>query len=631
MSLAGFWIESTQAALLNHLWQSTAVVGIAWLLSLALKTNHARTRYWVWMAASMKFLTPFLLLTTTGRWLRSLVAAPIAEKRALANVLEQIAQPFPQAQLFDTAKHSASAQHVDWLPSLLLAIWGCGAAIVLFRWAFGWARIRTAVRAASPLELAAEVPALSTPALLEPGVFGIFRPVLLMPAGISDRLSPEQLRTIVAHELCHVRRRDNLTIALHMVVQTLFWFHPAVWWIGERMIEERERACDEAVLEAGSEAGTYAEGILNVCKSYVELPLECVAGVSGADLKKRIVRIMTLHAQPLDFSRKLLLGAAGLAVVSAPIAVGLFHAAQVRAQDVHAQMPEWQMKAGGTMEFDVASVKHNKDDTPAPDTNFPLGRGDLYEPVGGLFRATDQPALVYIEFAYKVSGNQAMDLEKQLPNWVRTDRFDVEAHADGAPTKDQMRLMMQALLKDRFGFAMHYETREAPVLALEMAKPGKLGPNLRPHPANEACPNQFPVDDAGHMIQLALQALDGVRDVRFPSVCGGIVGMPPTTPRMIAAGGSNITMKLLADTMSSVPELGRPVVDKTGLTGMFDFRLEWAPPMTAPPPAGVNMPADDAGPSFIQALREQLGLRLGSDKAPVEQIVVDHIDWPTPN
>jgi len=78
MSLAGFWIESTQAALLNHLWQSTAVVGIAWLLSLALKTNHARTRYWVWMAASMKFLTPFLLLTTTGRWLRSLVAAPIA-------------------------------------------------------------------------------------------------------------------------------------------------------------------------------------------------------------------------------------------------------------------------------------------------------------------------------------------------------------------------------------------------------------------------------------------------------------------------------------------------------------------------------------------------------------------------
>ncbi|MGH9587801.1 MAG: M56 family metallopeptidase, partial [Acidobacteriaceae bacterium] len=123
----------------------------------------------------------------------------------------------------------------------------------------------------------AEVPVLSSSAAIEPGIFGVFRPVLLFPEGIPERLSAEQMRAIVAHEMCHVRRRDNLTFAIHMVVETLFWFHPMVWWIGSRLIEERERACDQAVVQAGSEAQVYAEGILNVCKFYVESPLACAS------------------------------------------------------------------------------------------------------------------------------------------------------------------------------------------------------------------------------------------------------------------------------------------------------------------------------------------------------------------
>jgi bla regulator protein BlaR1 len=101
---------------------------------------------------------------------------------------------------------------------------------------------------ASPSTLAAGVPVLWTASLLEPGVFAIVRPVLLLPEGITDRLTEPQLSAIVAHEMCHVRRRDNLTYALHMVVETLFWFHPLVWWMGERLVDERERACDEAVV-----------------------------------------------------------------------------------------------------------------------------------------------------------------------------------------------------------------------------------------------------------------------------------------------------------------------------------------------------------------------------------------------
>jgi beta-lactamase regulating signal transducer with metallopeptidase domain len=127
--------------------------------------------------------------------------------------------------------------------------------------------------------------AMISPAFAEPGVFGVRRPVLLLPAGITDRLTPPQLKAIVAHELCHVRRRDNLATAIHMGVEALFWFHPLVWWLGARLMEERERACDEEVLLMGSEPETYAEGILKICELYLESPLRCVSGVTGANLR----------------------------------------------------------------------------------------------------------------------------------------------------------------------------------------------------------------------------------------------------------------------------------------------------------------------------------------------------------
>ena len=112
--------------------------------------------------------------------------------------------------------------------------------------------------------------------------------MLLLPEGIANRLTPEQLQTILDHELCHVRRRDNLTAAIHMLVESVFWFHPLVWWIGARLVEERERACDEQVLRSGNEPRAYAEGILKVCQFYLASKLACVAGVSGAQLKMRI-------------------------------------------------------------------------------------------------------------------------------------------------------------------------------------------------------------------------------------------------------------------------------------------------------------------------------------------------------
>src|SRR5678816_2318185 len=123
---------------------------------------------------------------------------------------------------------------------------------------------------------------------LEPGVFGIVRPVLLWPRDIETRLDDAQVRAILAHELAHVRRRDNLFAAVHMVVEAIFWFHPLVWWIGSRLVEERELACDEEVLRMGCEPTDYVQGILKVCRFYTESPLPCISGVTGADIKKRL-------------------------------------------------------------------------------------------------------------------------------------------------------------------------------------------------------------------------------------------------------------------------------------------------------------------------------------------------------
>src|SRR5579862_1361745 len=318
------WNEQWTAALVNHLWQSTAVAGVALILTFALKKNQARVRYWIWMIASVKFLLPFSLLIGAGSWLRSMIATPVT-RPAVSSVIEQIAQPFQSVQTI-TAPATSTASTADFvfLPALLVAVWLCGVVLIVVRWALAWLRIRTVVRTAIPVDIAADVPVLATASLLEPGVFGILQPVLLLPRGILDRLEPAQLFAIVAHEMCHVRRRDNFTFALHMISQALFWFHPLTWWIGGRLIEEREHACDEAVLEAGGEAEVYAEGILSVCKFYVESPLACAAGVSGADLKNRIARIMSAPIRHnLDLSRKLLLGAAGFAAVLLPLLLGL--------------------------------------------------------------------------------------------------------------------------------------------------------------------------------------------------------------------------------------------------------------------------------------------------------------------
>jgi hypothetical protein len=130
------------------------------------------------------------------------------------------------------------------------------------------------------------MPVVSIPERIEPGVFGILRPVLLLPEDITERLPPKHLDAVIAHELCHIQRRDNLTTAIHMMVEALFWFHPLVWWIKLRLTDEQERACDEQVLLLGGDPQVYSESILKICEFFVTSPLACVSGITGSDFEE---------------------------------------------------------------------------------------------------------------------------------------------------------------------------------------------------------------------------------------------------------------------------------------------------------------------------------------------------------
>jgi uncharacterized protein (TIGR03435 family) len=290
---------------------------------------------------------------------------------------------------------------------------------------------------------------------------------------------------------------------------------------------------------------------------------------------------------------------------------------------------DWQNAAGGKMSFDVASVKQNTT-APSPTTissNIPLGPQDLFSPTGGLLSATNWPLSQYMVFAYKLTPNQVRDVQSQLPKWASSDRFDIQARANGNPTKDQFRLMMQDLLGDRFKLAIHFETKQVPVLEMVLDKPGKLGAHLQPHPGDAPCSTAPPAPGTAPGPPALIPG-------GFPEMCGALIAGPsPGAPGRIRVGARNVPMAMLA-TSFSVPQMtgvDRPILDKTGLSGTFDFTLEFTPQINGPLPPGANFQPDPTGPTFLQALKEQLGLKLDSKTGLVDVIVVDHVDHPSEN
>jgi bla regulator protein blaR1 len=595
------------APIANHLWQSTLFAGVAGLLTLVLRKNRAQARYWIWLIASVKLLVPFSLLVSLGSHL-AWSKAPGLTQPGFSFVMQEISQPFGRPGSGYVAAPAASGVHTvpaRVLPTLSLLVWWCGCVAVLFFWWLRWRRLTAAMRRAVPAKSGRELEALRrlernegfgqiglilSESTLEPGIAGILRPVMLLPAGISDRLTDAELEAIITHELCHVRRRDNLVAALHMLVEAVFWFHPLAWWIGARLVDERERACDEEVLRLGSAPHVYAQGILKVCEFYLESPLVCVAGVTGSNLKRRIEGIM-MHriAHKLGLGKKLLLAAMGVTAAIAPVAFGWLHPAQSRADSE-------QNTAAITPGFESVYIQPNKTGTPmAPFRIFsnPPGIGVAFRFTAEGFAATNATLHMLIRQVYGVQDFQVAG----GPDWINSERYDVDTKFtsseadDRSKLVDQRRLMLQALLANRFKLALHHETRDVPVYELVIAK---YGPTLHEAAPGDTYANGLKLPANGHPLGVGLWSLKQ----------GQLTGQ-----------GASIAQ--LASQLST--RLGRMVVDKTGLTGKYDFTMQWT--TVESPGAGAASSA-----SLLTAVREQLGLQLNVQLGPVEMLIVDHAE-----
>jgi beta-lactamase regulating signal transducer with metallopeptidase domain len=330
----------------------------------------------------------------------------------------------------------------------VVALWAAGAFVFGVRLLIAWAmaeRLRSRLVHAAPshwqqtieqlkarVAVSRPVRLLVSPIVQAPVVVGWLRPYVLVPLAALANLPPEQVEAILLHELAHIRRQDYLINILQSVVEALLFYHPAVWWISGHMRTERELCCDDVAVSITGDAVGYARALAELATASPRLSL--AAAATGGSLRDRIARLLG-HPHP------------ELRTPAAPGAVAAVILA-VAALAVFAQ-------PAAHPKFEAAVIK------PSQTQNLQRVR-----PLPGRLTA-DASLRLLIQNAYGVQEFQIVD----APSWV-SDRYSIEAKADGEANRDQVFLMLQSLLEDRFQLKTHRERRELPAYALVAAKSG---------------------------------------------------------------------------------------------------------------------------------------------------------------
>jgi bla regulator protein blaR1 len=645
---------------INH---AALALGNSATASLVLKATAiaAMALMGVWLARGSRAAVRHVLLAVTFALLLALpiastLAPPVRIVVPVAAQNENVTMPsLGSADLRASTRKQAPRLAIPatsrWpnlsLSVMLLALWIMGVMSFLLPVIIGLWQVRSLRRTALPWErgqslgtqLAVEigvrrrVEVLLHESVAGPMTCGVFHPAILLSRD-TEAWSEEDLGRAIGHELEHVRRADWFTHCLARIACAVYWFHPLVWIAWRRLALEAECACDDGVLTR-SEAIAYAEQLVALARrlsTAENSPLLAMA--SRSDLAARVKAVLD-GRQSRGRAGSFAIGVAGtfgalILLTLSPLTI------TASPQTAGHSATDWEKAAGGQMSFEVASVKQETAaEGKSCDSNIPLGPGDVFPPTGGLLNITKCPIQALIAFAYKLTANDAKGLLSQMPKWAFAAGFAVQARTTANTTKDQMRLMMQSLLADRFKLAIHYETRQAPAYALVLAKPGKMGRQLRAYGNEEPCPTAPAVTPPGAMSQAALATVTG----GFPAVCGGLTPIPASQPSLVKVGGRNVSMGLIANTLPSLllqmGNFDRPVIDQTGLSGTYDFTLEWdrvhSNASLTPVAADAPPPAEMAGPTLSEALRDQLGLKLDPTTVPLSTFVVDQIEEPTPN
>ena len=479
-----------------------------------------------------------------------------------------------------------------------------------------------------------------------PVTLGIWRPVIVLPADWRE-WSHAKLDAVLAHERSHIGRFDPAMQMLSALHRAVLWISPLSWFLHSRIVRVAEEASDDAAVKVTRDRASYAEVLLEFmrCK-------ECGAGVPMARYgapEKRIYRILDGKSLSRGVTRW---SAAAIVMLGVPLA---YLAASVRSEQLPARaaaavreslpealplipqliaqvqappLPRPPATAAPAVErpkFDVASIKPCD-----PDAAQPGGRSGKGGSGNARYRRNCVTVMTLIENAYVrfAEGKNRSPMLTQLikveggPGWLRSDTYTIEAEAEGTfPPMIMDGPMMQSLLEDRFQLRVHRETREGPVYELTVAKggskiqPAKQGPCLESDFADAPLPFLAPPPGRENMTcRLFWNTRKG--------------------PNAIKSGRSATMEEFTANLTGTMDRL---VVDKTGLTEPFDFRLTFATdentpgPVGAPSADGVPVAPDPAGPSIFTALQEQLGLKLEPARGAREYLVIDSVSRPSAN
>ncbi|HKV54075.1 MAG TPA: M56 family metallopeptidase [Candidatus Binataceae bacterium] len=614
-----FFLECTiRAALI--------VIGTAIVLY-AMRVKVASIKHRVWTAVLFLMLAlPFWTAWGPKAPVRLL---PASVERFASQPLAPVAPPTPNsAQQIAPSTQPPTDRHL--FPAgeeILLGIYLFGCLTLLFRLAIGTRKAQRLIRAAS--NVSSRIPGAvsrgegsavafaarnkqidirSSDSCAAPVTVGCLRPMVILPAHWR-KWSPRQLEAVLAHEGEHVRRRDPLIQWLALFNRAIFWFHPAAWWLERELCALAEESCDAAVIAQGHDPRDYAETLMKIARDVMDSGsrINSVAvAMPGPRLPDRIrtiiesppiPRVSRVRATCLVLACAITLPGSATGVLAHAHSPGAQHSIEAAARLGDAPVPgrkairsESSARSPAAASFEVASVKPNT--SGAQNDHFSLSPGR--------YTVTNTTTRNVIKFAYGMRDFQITG----IPTWADTDRFDIDATAGqelieqwrNLPREQQieeLRPMVQSLLAARFGMTATHVVRELPVYALVVAN---SGPKLTASGTSMAQP-QF-------------------------HVSGGPDGQAVVTAK-------NEPVSALVTMLSQ--QLDHAGADQSGLKGTYDFDLHWSPNQSSAPSPAIQEAVSGDAPSIFTALQEQLGLRLQSTKGPVDTIVIDHIEKPTPN
>jgi bla regulator protein BlaR1 len=430
-------------------------------------------------------------------------------------------------------------------------------------------------------------------AIVGPMTCGVVRPAIVFPLDVRTWREAD-VRRALTHELEHVRRSDWVGLCLARAICAVYWFHPLVWIANRQLCVNAERACDDAVLR-NSHAFGYADQLVTLAeRSLAQTRRPLLAMANRGDLSTRVHAVLNTSQQrgPAGVWARLTVTIA--AVASVALLAPLRTVAGALGQAPATARPQ----------FEVASIKPSFSD------------GIMHvRPLPGRLTA-DATLQVLMQYAYGVQAFQLLG----GPSWLTSARYEIDARADATVNRDQLFLMLQSLLEDRFHLKTHRDMKELPVFILASNRGGlKL-----PAPKEGVCVDSA-ADAAVEWAGGRMAAPGELQPAK--GRCGSaIVVLGPGGAHM---RGGKIAVSELVRMLSML--LGRSVLDKTGFTALFDVQLDFVPdettPAMPPPPPGSGI----SDVSIAQALQQQLGLRLESTKGPVEVIVVDQAERPSAN